>query len=298
MSLSEPESDTPAPPSPARRSGVVRVAGRDALSLFHNISTQQMLDLSPGEARLALFCDFRGRLAHRVVAARVADGSVWLVREDQPGDALAAHLDRSVFREDVSIQDLSASFRVTPRFVADDAPAGVTEADDHPVRIHALGTPEYDVVPHAEPDQPARFDFDGWERERIGLGWARHDHEVTSEFHPFEVNLGHGVHLDKGCFTGQETLMRLVTYHSIRRRLVRLEGDGAAPAPGAIHDDQGVGIGSLTSVRSDGNTWTALAVMRREACEGVGTLEIDTESPARIAEVFAWRSPAGRPLGL
>jgi folate-binding protein YgfZ len=297
MSLFEPESDTPASPSAAHRSGVVRVTGRDALSLFHNISTQQMLDLSPGDARLALFCDFRGRLAHRVVAARVADGSVWLVREDQPGDALAAHLDRSVFREDVSIEDLTASFRVTPQFVADDAPAGVTEADDHPVRIHALGTPEYQVVPDAEPGEPARFDIDGWERERIGRGWARQDHEVTSEFHPFEVNLGHGVHLDKGCFTGQETLMRLVTYHSVRRRLVRLEGDGPAPAPGAIHDDEGVGIGSLTSVQINGAIWTALAVLRREACEGAETIELDGERRARIAEVFPWRSPAGRPLG-
>ena len=56
-------------PSPAPAAGVVRLSGRDARGLLHNISTQQMLDLAPGQARLALFCDFRGRLLHRVVAA-------------------------------------------------------------------------------------------------------------------------------------------------------------------------------------------------------------------------------------
>ncbi|HTM56951.1 MAG TPA: hypothetical protein VL123_00900 [Candidatus Udaeobacter sp.] len=279
--------------------GVVRLLGRDALSLLHNISTQRMLDLEPGDARLALFCDFRGRLLHRVVAARTRDGAVWLVREDQSGDSLAAHLDRSVFREDVTIEDLSADYAVVPRVAPDAVAAVVVEHDDQITRLHAPGMPELRIGSAGTPADAEPFDPAAWERERIGMGWGRHGREVAPEFHPFEVNLGHGVHLDKGCFTGQETLMRLVTYRSIRRRLVRLEGEGPAPAAGALRSEDVAPAGVITSVSGDGARWSALAVVRREACESAETrLSTEDGRPVRIAEVFAWRSPDGRPLGL
>src|SRR5689334_24827944 len=55
---------------------------------------------------------------------------------------------------------------------------------------------------------------------RIRAARPRHGHEVTSSFTPFEVGLAHEVHLDKGCFTGQEALMRLITYQD--RKSTRL----------------------------------------------------------------------------
>src|SRR5437016_10520593 len=113
-SSAAPPSSATASDAAALAGGVVRIEGRDALRLLHDISTQQLLDLKSGDARLALFCDFRGRLLHRVVVARVSDGSLWLIREDAPGASLAAHLDRSIFREEVRLADLSASFAVVP----------------------------------------------------------------------------------------------------------------------------------------------------------------------------------------
>ena len=76
---------------------------------------------------------------------------------------------------------------------------------------------------------------------RIGLDT---DHRTI----PNEIGvLGIAVHLDKGCYRGQETVARVHTLGRPPRRLIRLQLDGAAEAlsrPGAalLADDREVGF--------------------------------------------------------
>src|SRR6185503_3346425 len=93
-------------------STAIRLTGRDTLDLLHRVSTNALVDLAAGAARGTLFCDFRGRLLHRAVVARVGD-AVWLVRDDAPAAPLLAHLDRQIFREDVKVEDRSESVFVS-----------------------------------------------------------------------------------------------------------------------------------------------------------------------------------------
>src|SRR6185295_11184596 len=88
-------------------SGVLRLSGRDTLPLLHRVTTNALDDLQPGEARATLWCDFRGRLQFRAVVAVTSDGAVWLLRADAPGAELAAALDKSIFRDDVKVEELS-----------------------------------------------------------------------------------------------------------------------------------------------------------------------------------------------
>src|SRR2546427_12639350 len=92
----------------AAESTLLRLEGRDALAVLHRLSAAFLDDLVPGQARATLFCDFRGRLLHRVIVVVTSDRAVWLLRDDAPGAALAAHLDHHVFREDVRVSDLGA----------------------------------------------------------------------------------------------------------------------------------------------------------------------------------------------
>src|SRR5690349_20515511 len=91
---------------------LLRLTGKDALPLLHRISTQALEDLGRGEARATLFCDFRARLLFRAHVARLTDDSVWLLHELAPGPALAQHLDKHIFREDVKLEDWSDRFAV------------------------------------------------------------------------------------------------------------------------------------------------------------------------------------------
>lgn len=295
-----PESPNHALVGPDLAPGVIRLSGRDALGVLHNISTQSLLDLAPGEARLALLCDFRGRLLHRFAAARLADGSVWLAREDGGGASLAAAIDKSVFREDVNVEDRSEEFAVSAGWDATPGRGHVIEADGRPARIEIPGCPSLVLAP-AGAGAP---DAASWNAERIAHGWAAHGHEITEGFTPFDVNLGAGVHLDKGCFTGQETLMRLVTYGNLRRRLVRVHFDGAPPEAPGLRDDSGAEAGVLTSAVNPGGTWAALAVVKQVAADDARraapledrTFTLSDGRAARVEVVFPFAQPAGRVL--
>src|SRR5216117_513860 len=81
----------------------IRLDGRDALDLLHRVSTQSLRDLASGHCRTTLFCDFRGRLQHRVAVAHASDGAVWLLRDDAPADPLVELLDHQIFRDDVRL---------------------------------------------------------------------------------------------------------------------------------------------------------------------------------------------------
>ena len=238
----------------------LRLDGRDALDLLHRISTQFLADLEPGEGRATLFCDFRGRLLHRAWVARDPSGAVWLLRADAPAAELAAFLDARVFREDVRIEDVTGAAAAPP-------------------------------LPGSE-----RF---ASEWERIRAGHPRHGHEIADAFTPFEINRAHEVHLQKGCFTGQEALMRLVTYRSVRRRLVRVEGAGSVPAaPAAVVIDSAK-VGRLTSAAAspapgDAPRWFGLAVVASEAVERGGMARLEGGPAFEGWEPF----PITRPRGL
>lgn len=275
-------------------STALRLSGRDALALLHRISTNALADLTPGRARPTLFCDFRGRLLHRAVVGLTADEAVWLLRDDAPGASLAAFIDQQVFRDDVHIENRSerlrvrragngASLAVGTLREQDGAPVALRIADDD---VLAVGDAPGVALAEAEESSA---------RGRVRAGRPAHGHEIVDAFTPFEVGLAHEVHLDKGCFTGQETLMRLVTYRGIRRRLARVSGSGPAPAvPREVNAD-GKPVGILTTAVADDGGWIGLAVLRSEVCEPPRALELEGGDPIPPPEPLPITRALGRP---
>lgn len=109
------------------------------------------------------------------------------------------------------------------------------------------------------------------------------------------MGLADEVHLSKGCYTGQEVLLRLITYASVRRGLARLDGDGPAPEPGAELRTTGERAGVVTSVAPAGSGWTALAVVRRDALEARVALELEGGRVTAPPVPFPDRKPLGLP---
>ncbi len=278
------------PPTTGSAGALVRLAGPDALPLLHRIATAYLADLAPGQVRATLFCDFRARLLHRAAVAVTADGAVWLLRDDGPGEELRAFVDRSVFRENLTLADAGIGHVVRARRGTPALPPGtLREANGLPREVQVD-----DAFAVVVDDAPGVVSDPIDELDRIVRGQPRHRHEIAEDFTPFEVGLAHEVHLSKGCFTGQETLMRLVTYRGPRRRLVGLAGSGAAPdVPGDLLR-AGERCGRLTSACADGDDWRGLAVVALEAAELETVLATETGASARVV----WQAPERRPLGL
>ncbi|KAK4438300.1 putative transferase, chloroplastic [Sesamum alatum] len=85
-----------------------------------------------------------------------------------------------------------------------------------------------------------------WETLRILRGRPAPGKELTDEFNVLEAGLWRAVSLNKGCYKGQETISRLVTYDGIKQRLwgIRLS---APVGPGSIITIDGKKVGKLTS---------------------------------------------------
>jgi folate-binding protein YgfZ len=286
-------------PIPPSGPTVLRLEGRDALTILQRISSQHLEDLAAGAARTTLFCDFRGRTLHRATVAHTTDGAAWLLRDDAPGAELLAHVDRHVFREDVKIADLSSGWSMRAEWTGDDAP-GIQERDGVPFAVPEGRGFRLVLAPAgvAEPADAGRLEL-----ERVTRGRPRHGHEIHEDFNPYEIGCADEVHLSKGCYTGQEALQRLVTYASVRRLPALARGRGAPPeTPGRLVAAGG-DAGRLTSAtRSDASgEWIGIAIVRKNALAATSGGEVshfEIEGGAELTALVPYpeRHPLGRAL--
>jgi hypothetical protein len=113
-----------------------------------------------------------------------------------------------------------------------------------------------------------------YEALRVAAGIARVGFETDHRTLPMEVGLiGPAVHLEKGCYRGQETVARVHHLGRPPRRLVLLHLDGMTtdrlPARGTPVTLDGRAVGFLgTAVRHFELGPVALAVVRRNLAEG------------------------------
>jgi len=133
------------------------------------------------------------------------------------------------------------------------------------------------------------------ERARIRAGGARHGHEIAEAFNPYEAGLAADVHLDKGCYTGQEALQRLITYGSVRRELTRVSGAGTAPVVPADVTRAGETVGVLTSAAATEEAgWMGLAMVRKELVSAASP-DLEVGGARLTLEPLPPACPAGLP---
>jgi folate-binding protein YgfZ len=187
---------------------VIRVAGPDRLTWLHSLTTQALTDLRSGEWTWALVLSPQGHVEHAFAA--VDDGeAVTLHTEPGAGQPLLEFLQRMVFMTRVEVTDVTDELAVAWR------PKG------------------YDLVPrerltaYAEAAGPACGIW-AFEALRIARGEPRFGLDTDHRTIPNEAGwIPSAVHLDKGCYRGQETVARVHTLGRPPRRLVMLHLDGS-----------------------------------------------------------------------
>lgn len=119
-------------------------------------------------------------------------------------------------------------------------------------------------------DAPCQAGLSAWEAIRINQWRPRFGTEVDAKTVPHELDwLRTAVHLNKGCYCGQETVARIINLGRPPRRMIFLSIDGSTndvPVRGAqiVYGKRPMGV--LTSVayhQEDG--WIGLGVVRRAA---------------------------------
>jgi len=289
--------------------GVVAVPGADRLTWLHSITTQQLAALGIWQGTETLVLSPHGHVEHHAMVAEDGE-TTWLDVDPGAAPGLLDFLNRMRFLMRVEPSDVSDEWAllsvVGPRSVelfGDLAPPDVL---DVPGAKFATGS-----VPHRPTVVYSVQPLDRWggwaRRDRLGVDllvprssvasvaesldlplagiWAyealrvaaripRLGYETDHRTLPAEVDwLAPAVHLDKGCYRGQETVARVHNLGRPPRRLVLLHLDGVTtdelPSPGtAVSTVDGRTVGFAgTAVRHYELGTIALAVVKRSVAD-------------------------------
>ena len=221
---------------------VISISGKDRLTWLHALTTQHLEKLTPGDWQEALILDTQGHIVEQLFL--VDDGKItWIHTESQRVAPLIEYLEKMKFMLEVEVKDQSNNYAVLRA-------AGL--ADN-------IGGP-YALVPRGElGDTVSAFNkahpqVGIWALEalRVAQGRARLLFEVDHKSIPNELGfLNKAVHMQKGCYRGQETVAKVFNLGQPPRKLVLLHLDGSMvelPEHGAKITLEGKEIGYIGTV--------------------------------------------------
>jgi len=285
---------------------VVAVPGEERASWLHTLTTQHLSDLSAGQATELLVLSPHGHVEQHAYVTE--DGTTaWLDTEPRAGQGLLKYLEMMRFFTKVEPRDASAEIAVLSLVGPGAADLFPDLAEP---RVGAVPGPKFAAgsVPPQPTSTYAVREFEGGLARRVPLGvdlliprdrrttvierlgvpraglWAyeaiRVEHhlprlgwETDHRTIPAEAEFtAPAVHLDKGCYRGQETVARVHHLGRPPRRLVLLHLDGIAsdqpPAQGTpvTLGDRQVGFVG-TAVRHHELGLIALAVLKRNVAD-------------------------------
>ncbi len=224
--------------------GVVKVTGQDRLSWLHSLTSQHLERLAPGSTEQALVLSPQGHLEHHLTLTD--DGAAtWVHVEPHTAKALVDYLDSMRFMLRVTVEDLSGELGVltlagplpaeggvisrtgagAARPVVPSGDGGVAAVMQGPFGIDLIAAT--DVAGKLAQTYPVAGMW-AFEAARIAARVPRPGLDTDHKTLPHEAGLIEtAVHLNKGCYRGQETVARIHNLGHPPRRLVFLHLDGS-----------------------------------------------------------------------
>ncbi|MFD5113906.1 YgfZ/GcvT domain-containing protein [Streptomyces sp. NPDC058391] len=269
---------------------VITVTGPDRLSWLHLLLTQHVSELPAGQATEALVLSAHGHIEHALYL--VDDGeTVWAHVEPGTQEALIGYLESMKFFYQVEVADRTDDFAVVhlPAGSITEAPEGVVVRETPYGRDVFL--PRADLESYATAHGPLAGIL-AYEALRIEGHRPRLGFETDHRTIPHELGwIGTAVHLEKGCYRGQETVARVHNLGKPPRRLVFLHLDGSdvhlpghgTPVRLAADGAEGRQLGFITtSARHHELGPIALALVKRNVPLDAELLAGDTAAAQEV----------------
>jgi len=248
---------------------VVAVSGEDRLKWLHDLTTQFLTDLGVGVWKSAMILDPQGHVEYQFNLVD-DETTTWLVLDPGYAETLVAYLTKMKFMLKVDVRDATDEYAVLR------APGATTE----------IGGP-FALVPRDEVAQMGQTfsavatQVGTWalDAERVAAHRPRIGFETDHKSIPNEIGVLNGaVHMNKGCYRGQETVAKIYNLGNPPRRLVMLHLDGSDvgfPAKGTAIENDGVVVGFIGTVARHHELGTiALAIVKRNTPTDA-TLSVD-----------------------
>ena len=254
-------------------SGRLRITGADGLDLLNRLSTNKLIDLTAGEGASTVLTTNKGRIIDLFPVVNLGD-ELLVITSPQTGEQVVDWVDLYTFGEDIQVTDVTddtALLHVVGPGAAALLGADVSSlslyhacevslggAQVQAVRTDALGATGYDLLVARDQAEEAwdalvalgavPMGEDAAEMLRVEQGTPRYGRELSEEFNPLEAGLLPSISFDKGCYIGQEVVVRLNTYNKVQKRLVGIVVKDGAPLPEQRLEVDEKDAGFLTSV--------------------------------------------------
>lgn len=272
---------------------VLAVSGPDAPAFLNNLLSQKLVNVAEGFSAAALDLEVQGHILHHADVTYTR-GVFYLDVPAYQYDSLADFLRKMVFWSEVTIEDSSLAvltvLGTAPSL--DDVPTVATRS------VPWSSVPRTDLLVERNNLEAATEILRGagaflaglmaFTAHRVHAGepelQADLDEKSIAHEAPYLINRGShigAVHLNKGCYRGQETVARVENLGRSPRLLVMLQLDGSAPVdpePGANITLAGRRVGRIGTVVHDADYGPiALALLKRSALDA-GDLTVETGS--------------------
>ena len=274
--------------APLPHLGVIRVQGEDAAKFLQGQLTQDFALLGADEARLAAFCNAKGRMLASFVGFKRAPDEILLVCSRDLLPATLKRLSMFVLRAKARLSDASGEFALYG--IAGEAGGGVPwrlTRDGDAVRVAlypADGQQRSLWIAPAGTPAPAgpALDPATWEWGEVRSGVATITAPIVEAFVPQMLNYESvgGVNFKKGCYPGQEVVARSQFRGTLKRRafIAHAEAELAAGQEvfQASDPEQPAGL-VAQAARSPEGGWDAIVSLQLSAAEA-GDLHAGTAS--------------------
>ncbi|MBI4200796.1 MAG: aminomethyl transferase family protein [Chloroflexi bacterium] len=259
--------------------GRFKVTGKDALDLLNRLTSNKVDVLPPGTGAGTILLTNKGRIIDLLHLFSLKDHLLMLT-SPQTRQRVAEWIELYTFLEEITVRDetdvtamvsvlgpqaATLLHDVTGRPVESLGPYGSLPATVGGVEVtllrsDPLDAPGFDLVMPAEqaqtvwsylashPTRPSPMGEVAYDALRVEDGLPRFGWEVSEEVNPWEVDLQRYIHFEKGCYVGQEVILRLNTYQKVQRHLVKLTFSSPQAKRGAALRQGDMEAGKVTSV--------------------------------------------------
>lgn len=272
---------------------VLKVTGEEAAGFLNNLLSQKLDDAPGGFAASTLDLDIQGHILHQADVVRTEDAFYLDVPAAQ-FDSLNDFLQKMIFWSKVTVEE--ADLAIVTLLGDKELPVDAVfrrEMTWPGVRRVDLGFPREELAAGIEKLEEAGGTLVGlmaYTAERVRAREPELAADLDNKAIPHEVphwigrgdNPGH-VHLNKGCYRGQETVARVENLGRSPRLLVQLHIDGSAPTLPELGADimfNGRRVGRMGTLVDDCDFGPiALGLVKRSALDA-GDLRIGDASAA------------------
>jgi aminomethyltransferase len=218
--------------------GRITARGRDRVRLLHNISSNEVKKMTPGNGCYAFLLNQQGRIQADLCLLCCEDHFL-IDTEPDLREKVLNLIRRYIISDQVELEDVTSrtvaigvegplADSLRPPDGCTKAPFSLTGQPGY--RLYCAAAEMTKIAGQLEAAGARPATPDDARVVRIENGKPRYGEDIRETSLPQETQQMHGVSFTKGCYLGQEIVERIRTQGHVNKKLVRLEIDGSEPA--------------------------------------------------------------------